>query len=326
MNTGEHDESHGGGRVHDEQNHHNPVLTELRERLADGLAQARLTQKQLVARTGLGRTTVSEALSPKGPVPSARTVGEIARVLKLPEKELLELRRYAAGEGQHESEERSRPGRPIGEWDPHDLEVHPAGPGQTAPDSDASAARALPKYVPREHDRVLAAAVRDVTAGRSRIVVLVGDSSTGKTRACWEAVQPLADLGWQLWHPFDPTRAEAALEDLQRVGPRTVVWLNEAQHYLGDRTTGERIAAAVHHLLVGPKHAPILVLGTLWPEYAAQYTAMSSPDGEDPHSRVRELLAGHTQAVPDVFDANALTAAAVLAEGGDQLLADALTR
>ncbi|MGW6491916.1 tetratricopeptide repeat protein [Streptomyces sp. NPDC055056] len=315
--------------MHDEQNDHNPALAELRERLVDGLAQARLTQKQLVARTGLGRTTVSEALSSKGPVPSARTVGELARVLKLPGEELLALRRDAAGEVQHESGERSGPGRPIGEWDPHDLEVHPAGPGPTVPVSDrfdGSAARVLPTYVPREHDRVLTAAVRDVAAGRSRIVVLVGDSSTGKTRACWEAVQPLADLGWQLWHPFDPTRSEAALEDLQRVGPRTVVWLNEAQHYLGDRTTGERIAAAVHHLLVDPKRAPVLVLGTLWREYAAQYTAMPSLGGEDPHSRVRELLAGHTQAVPDAFDADALTAAAVLAEGGDQLLGDALTR
>lgn len=118
MNTGEHDECPGGRGVHDEPNDHNPELTELRERLADGLAQARLTQKQLVARTGLGRTTVSEALSPKGPVPSARTAGEIARVLKLPEREWLKLRRDAAGEGQHESEERSRSGRPIGEWDP----------------------------------------------------------------------------------------------------------------------------------------------------------------------------------------------------------------
>ncbi|WP_406368915.1 hypothetical protein [Streptomyces sp. NBC_01546] len=52
-------------------------------------------------------------------------------------------------------------------------------------------ARALPGYVSREHDRALGEAVRDVMAGHSRIVVLVGTSSTGKTRACWEAVQPL---------------------------------------------------------------------------------------------------------------------------------------
>jgi hypothetical protein len=45
-----------------------------------------------------------------------------------------------------------------------------------------------------------------------------------------------------------------------------VVWLNEAQHYFGDRAAGERIAAAVHHLLVSSERAPVLVLGTLWPD------------------------------------------------------------
>ncbi|MDX3643938.1 helix-turn-helix transcriptional regulator, partial [Streptomyces sp. MB09-02B] len=312
--------------MHDEQNGHNPVLTELRRRLDDGLAQARLTQKQLVARTGLGRTTLWQALSPTGPVPSARTVAELARVLKLPGEELLELRRDAARDGKDGGDDQSGPGRPIGGWEPHDLEVHPAGFGRTAPGCEAPAARVLPRYVPREHDRVLAAAVGDAAAGRSRIVVLVGTSSTGKTRACWEAVQPLADQGWRLWHPVGPTRAEAALAGLCRVGPRTVVWLNEAQHYLGDRAAGEQIAAAVHQLLIDERNGPVLVLGTLWPDYAAEYAALPPPGGEDPYSRVRELLAGRTLTVPDTFDTDALAAATVLAENGDRLLADALTR
>ncbi|MEW1583419.1 hypothetical protein AB0407_35900 [Streptomyces microflavus] len=185
--------------------------------------------------------------------------------------------------------------------------------------------RVLPGYVHREHDRVLAEAVREAGQGYSRMAVLVGESSTGKTRACWEAVQPLAAKGWRLWHPFDPTRAEAALEELHEVGPRTVVWLNEAQHYFGDRAFGEQIAAAVHALLVEPKRAPVLVLGTLWHQYFTQYTALPGPDGADPHSRVRELLAGRTTSVPESFDASDLTAAALLAQD-DVLLADALTR
>ncbi|MFI8280366.1 hypothetical protein ACIGBH_36750, partial [Streptomyces sp. NPDC085929] len=173
---------------------------------------------------------------------------------------------------------------------------------------------------------MLADAVRDAAAGRSGIVVLVGTSSTGKTRACWEAVQPLADQGWRLWHPFDPTRAQAALEDLHRVGPRTVVWLNEAQHYLGDRAVGEQIAAAVHQLLLSRERGPVLVLGTLWSEYAHQYTRLPAPGAEDPYSRVRELLSGSTLKVPDAFDTRARAEAAALAEGGDRLLGDALTR
>ncbi|MGM0361686.1 helix-turn-helix domain-containing protein [Streptomyces griseoaurantiacus] len=308
----------------DEQNGHSPQLTKLRGRLADGLARARLNQTQLAQRAGLGRTTVSEALSPQKPVPSAETVAALSRALRLPEAEMLALQRTAVQQAGTSTTE--GPGRPIGQWAPHDLEVHRAGPGPTAVGSDVSAERAWPAYVRREHDRVLDKAVDDAMAGRSRIMVLVGASSTGKTRACWEAVQPLADQGWRLWHPFDPTRAQAALEQLHRVGPRTVVWLNEAQHYLGDRAVGEQIAAAVHRLLVSRERGPVLVLGTLWPEYATQYTALPIPSEPDLHSRVRELLAGHLLAVPDAFDAPALAAARALAKDGDWLLADALTR
>ncbi|MFD5321415.1 tetratricopeptide repeat protein [Streptomyces sp. NPDC127098] len=158
------------------------------------------------------------------------------------------------------------------------------------------------------------------------MLVLVGSSSTGKTRACWEAVQPLADLGWRLWHPFDPTRADAALAGLHQVGPRTVVWLNEAQHYLGDPRVGEEIAAALHTLLTAPDRGPLLVLGTLWTEYADEYTVLPMAGAPDPHSRVRELLAGRTITIPETFDQEGLHRATTLAQGGDRLLADALTR
>ncbi|MFF0201234.1 AAA family ATPase [Streptomyces sp. NPDC005017] len=300
------------------------ALTELRRTLTDGLARTRLNQTQLAARAQLGRTTVSEALSPSKPVPSAQTVAALARALRLPVPHLLELQRKAAAVLATVAPR--GPGRPIGQWEPHDLEVHPTGPGRTASGSGTAAVRALPGYVRREHDRTLAEAVEEVAAGRSRIVVLVGSSSTGKTRACWEAVQPLAEQGWRLWHPFDPTRAQAALEDVQHVGPHTVVWLNEAQHYLGGRAFGEQIAAAVHRLLTTPQRGPVLVLGTLWPEYAHRYTALPAPGEPDSHSRVRELLAGRMVTVPDSFDPQALAKATALAEGGDRLLADALTR
>ncbi|MFJ7158145.1 hypothetical protein ACIQUQ_24860 [Streptomyces sp. NPDC101118] len=214
-----------------------------------------------------------------------------------------------------------RPGRPVGEWDPHDLEVHPAGP---APASGRGPQ--LPGYVPRDHDRVLAEAVREAAGGHSRMWVLAGTSSTGKTRACWEAVRPLAERGWWLWHPFDPTRAEAALADLERVRPRTVVWLNEAQHYLGDPRHGERIAAALHALLTRPERGPVLVLGTLWPEYVLRFTSLPEPGTPDRHSRVRELLARRVLTVPDAFDARALRYAEELAGGGDGFLAGALGR
>ncbi|MER5719676.1 helix-turn-helix domain-containing protein, partial [Streptomyces sp. NPDC002132] len=325
MNTGEHITAQGE-HVHDEQNGHHPALTELRRRLSSGLARLKLNQTQLAGRAHLGRTTVSEAFQVNGPVPSPRTVTALARALKLPVEELLELQRTAEAESGSDGPDQSGPGKPIDEWEPHDLEVHPAGAAPDADDGGTPGRRLLPEYVRREHDRAMADAVRDAAAGHSRMVVLVGSSSTGKTRTCWEAVQPLATKEWRLWHPFDPTRADAALEDLHRVQPRTVVWLNEAQHYLGDPGVGERIAAALHSLLIQPDRGPVLVLGTLWPEYVDQYTLLPEPGTPDPHSRVRELLAGRTVTVPEAFDEQALAAAAVLADAGDRLLAEALTR
>ncbi|MFE5521419.1 tetratricopeptide repeat protein [Streptomyces virginiae] len=320
MNTGE----QWGRTMHDEHDGQNAALTELRESVRSGMARMRLNQTQLARLTGLGRTTVSEALSPSKPPPSHQTVATLARALHLPGPKLLELLRNAVEDA--DGGVRSVPGRSIDEWDPHDLEVHPAGWGDAALRPGRSGVRPMPGYVRRDHDRLLAGLVEDATAGRSGAVVLVGGSSTGKTRACWEAVQPLTGQGWRLWHPFDPTRAQDALENLPRVGPRTVVWLNEAQHYLGDRAVGEQIAAALHRLLVTAERGPVLVLGTLWPEYAAQYTALPASGREDPHSRVRELLASRLLAVPETFDAPALAAATALAKGGDRLLADSLSR
>ncbi|MFI1094294.1 helix-turn-helix domain-containing protein [Streptomyces sp. NPDC020917] len=297
------------------------ALLGLRRRLEDGRASARLTKTQLATKAEVSRTTVYEALRPDGPVPSLETVAALAKVLRLPVQELLELRRRAAPP----AEEPSGPGRPLAQWDPHDLEVHPAGDAGSGP-AGVRKRRVLASYVGRTHDQALAEAVREAAAGRSQMVVLVGSSSTGKTRACWEAVQPLADRGWRLWHPFDPTRADAALKDLHRVGPRTVVWLNEAQHYLGDPVHGELTAAALHRLLTAPECAPVLVLGTLWPEYAERYGALPVAGEPDPHSRTRELLSGRRLTVLDTFDNAALATARSLAAAGDDLLAGALNR
>ena len=122
-------------------------------------------------------------------------------------------------------------GRPLAEVaDPFALEVH--RPVQT--DDPQPGLPELPAYVPREHDAELGSVVRAAADDSSGIAVLVGGSSTGKTRACWEALQLLRDRPgpWRLWHPIDPSRPDAALRELPAVGPRTVVWLNEAQLYL----------------------------------------------------------------------------------------------
>ena len=95
-------------------------------------------------------------------------------------------------------------GWPLAEVrDPFVLEVHrPVQPEDPQPGMPV-----LPAYVPRDHDTALGSVVQAAAEeGRSGIAVLVGGSSTGKTRACWEALQLLRDRPgpWRLWHPIDP--------------------------------------------------------------------------------------------------------------------------
>ncbi|HEY1619821.1 MAG TPA: hypothetical protein VGG25_19520 [Streptosporangiaceae bacterium] len=162
----------------------------------------------------------------------------------------------------------------------------------------------LPAYVRRGHDERLAGALRAAAEGASGAVVLVGGSSTGKTRACWEALALLRDeaAGWRVWHPVDPGRPEAALAELARVGPRTVVWLNEAQFYLlAGGGAGERVAAGLRELLRDAARGPVLVLATLWPEYWARLAVRPAAGSPDSHAQARELLAGRDIAVPGVL-------------------------
>jgi hypothetical protein len=192
-------------------------------------------------------------------------------------------------------------GRELAEvTDPFDLEVHRAVQAGDAPPGLA----ALPAYVPREHDRDLAAVVRSAAEGASGIAMLVGGSSTGKTRACWEALGLLRDQdpAWRLWHPIDPSRPEAALREMPTLGPRTVVWLNEAQLYLDVAAggLGERVAAGLRQLLRDPARGPVLVLAKLWPEFWNRLITRP-PTGEDPHAHARQLLTGRDITVPAAF-------------------------
>jgi len=192
----------------------------------------------------------------------------------------------------------ARLGRPITQCNAIDLEVHRA---ITLPGQDA-ALPALPPYVPRAHDRQLGEVVAAAAGGASQIAVLVGGSSTGKTRACWEAIQGLAEP-WSLWHPIDPSRRDAAAQDLVEVGPYTVVWLNEAQDYLitQNLTVGEHVAAGLRTLLREPGRGPVLVLATMWPHYWTTLTAPPRSGEPDPYTQARKLLAGHDITVPDAF-------------------------
>lgn len=212
-------------------------------------------------------------------------------------------------------------GRPLGEFnDPlvlADLEVHPALEAR----GDHSTLGSLPAYVPRGFDAQLDAVVASAAAGHSAIAVLVGGSSTGKTRALWEAVRKLP-ASWRLWHPLSPIRPGAVLAELPEVAPRTVVWLNEAQLYLSGDGTGDQVAAGLRSLLHDTSRGPVLVLATLWPEHWETLTYRGNPDR---HAHARELLNGHRIDVPQAFTDVDLAVLAGTAES-DPRLTEAATR
>ena len=214
-------------------------------------------------------------------------------------------------------------GRPLSEViDPFALEVHRPVQLEDPP----LKMPLLPRYVPREHDSNLGSVVRAAAEGSSGIAVLVGGSSTGKTRACWEALQVLREQPerWRIWHPIDPTRPDAALRELPGIGPRTVVWLNEAQFYLdAPGGLGERVAAGLRELLRDPIRRPVLMLATLWPDFWDALTTRPHGDGHghpqpDRHSQARELLTGRDINVPTAFTPDQLQE---LSEAGDLRLA-----
>ena len=135
------------------------------------------------------------------------------------------------------------------------------------------------------------------------MVVLVGGSSTGKTRAAYEAVRRNLN-DWPIIHPTTGDDLLALLER-RSLDPRTVLWLNETQSYLQD---DGRVAASLRRFLTSSKHDQIVVIGSMWPIYWKQLTAEQQQS--DWQHQTRELLL-HTVrrvTVPEAFSDSDLAA------------------
>ncbi|MFI6588166.1 hypothetical protein [Embleya sp. NPDC050493] len=188
------------------------------------------------------------------------------------------------------------PGRPIADLVDEDALVFGVHPAIEEPEHVRGALSVLPAYVTRALDGALHERALEAVEGRSVLVTLVGESSTGKTRACWEAVRSLP-RDWRLWHPLD---RETTAESLDRVGPGTVVWLDEAQNYL----RSERIALLLRDLIREPGRHPVLLLATMWPDHWARLTVPppGSREGhDDRHLHARKLLSGTALRVDSRF-------------------------
>jgi hypothetical protein len=166
----------------------------------------------------------------------------------------------------------------VSQTDPRRLGVHAAIHVPGVPDE------VPPEYVPRDVDAAeheVRARVKAATR-RGGLVLLVGGSSVGKTCCAFEAVKALLPEWW-LVHPPGPAEV-TALADAPT--PRTVVWLDELQHYLDGEhgLTGGMVRA-----LLNAPH-PVVIIGTLWPNRYTAYTAVPEPGDPDPRAREREVL------------------------------------
>jgi uncharacterized protein YidB (DUF937 family) len=168
--------------------------------------------------------------------------------------------------------------RPVTAWDAQRLGVHRSisadpAPGQAPPE--------LTVYVEREHDVRLRAPLSAPTG--PVMAMLVGGSSTGKTRTAFEAVRRCMP-SWSLLRPLDAADLLGQVRS-GAVGPRTVLWLNEAQVFLRGQAD---VAVALRRLLAGDE--PVVVIGTMWPEFWKELTSATDDDPLDVKHQTRELL------------------------------------
>ncbi|UIX30417.1 tetratricopeptide repeat protein [Streptomyces sp. GQFP] len=188
-------------------------------------------------------------------------------------------------------------GIPIAAADPFGLEIHEAIAA-----GDDTQGSPLPRYFRRPFDDAIEVAVDQARTGQSVIKILLGDSSTGKSRAAYEAIQRLPEE-WRLWHPVGQ---DDLLGSLDSVAPRTVLWLNEINRYLlsGNTVRDEQVAGRLAELLRNVDRAPVLVLGTAWYEHVSTMTR--APQNES--TQRKTLLAGAWIRVPETFSENELSA------------------
>jgi hypothetical protein len=159
--------------------------------------------------------------------------------------------------------------------DPIMLGVHPSSPvpaDLVGPDGEDVLER-VPAYVSRDIDRE----VRQRLAVSS-FVLLVGDSSAGKSRAAFEAVSALRD------HVLvAPKNRDAVSMAIERAvaARRCVLWLDDLEDYLG---AGGLTRGDIARVLAG-KRSHRVIVATL--RAAEESRLTSEPAGEDGRWQVR---------------------------------------
>jgi hypothetical protein len=154
----------------------------------------------------------------------------------------------------------------------------------------------LPPFVPRRHDFRLRDALAAATKrDQHHLLVLVGGSSTGKSRSALEAVRACLPAH-PLVAPLDAGELRDTLRDWSAEQRPVVLWLNEMQRFLDS----PEAALELRRWLT--RHGRSVALGTLWPDYFYDLTSVVA-QGRDGQGESRELLnSAEVIVVPEAFE------------------------
>ncbi|MEU8284117.1 hypothetical protein AB0C01_07240 [Micromonospora sp. NPDC048905] len=204
---------------------------------------------------------------------------------------------------------------------PFDLGVHPTL------ELEMESSR-LPPYVARDHDSALRAQLRRAAESGGGSIVVIGDSSAGKSRSLYEACRHTLD-DWQILLAED---ANGVREAMGASSGRTLIWLDDTpspRFLMPEGLTSSEVSAWTK-----TRGRPNIVVHVLWPDAYQIMSAVprvslfGSAPAADPWRPARECLSlatGPVILVSDTFTKlEARRAAALAGTTGDQRLAAAL--
>jgi tetratricopeptide (TPR) repeat protein len=126
----------------------------------------------------------------------------------------------------------------------------------------------LPRWVERDQAPEVRAWLRQ-TASTGGFLLLIGESSVGKTRFAYDCVAEVLPNWAVLMPDLGDGDLVNHLAEATFTLPRLVVWLDELQRYLPgpylSAGSSAVTAGAVRRLLTAD--SPVLIVGTLWPEH-----------------------------------------------------------
>lgn len=145
--------------------------------------------------------------------------------------------------------ERGKPYRLRELVDPVALRVHPAIDMRGSSAESINTAKRTPAYLPRDADERLRLLLR-----KERFVLVIGESTAGKTRSAYEAVRALYPDHY-LIAPVDRKSLQACLPVILE-HHRAVLWLDDLERFLGSEGL---TASYVNRVLGGEKRRAIVV-------------------------------------------------------------------